>query len=467
MSLSMTRRWPDYRTVWRWHFYAGLFCIPFVIWLATTGSIYLFKPQVEAWLDRPYEGLAVTGSPATPSRQVSAALAAVPGSVLNAYELPQTPASAVRVLVGRGDQLMRVYLQPETAQVLNIVNEDERLMKTISRLHGELMWGSRGSMLVEMAASWAVVMLISGLYLWWPRGAAGVAGVVYPRLNRGGRVFWRDLHAVTGLWVSFFALFLLLSGLPWAKSWGSMLKSARQLGSTMTVKQDWTTGTESELAERRLANAAPAEEGEHAHHHQEGMAMGAVLPAGQAYDALDKLVPTVSALSLMPPVLISPPSAKAATWSARSDTPNRPQRVTLALDGDSGAVISRKSFAQQPVIDRIVGVGVAAHEGQLFGWFNQALGLFTALSLLTVSISAIVMWWRRREAGVLGAPGAMVRVPLARGIFVLLILLGILLPLLGLSMIAVLLLEKLVLSRLPATSRFLGLKGTSASGRAR
>jgi hypothetical protein len=26
----------DHRTVWRWHFYAGLFCIPFVLWLATT-----------------------------------------------------------------------------------------------------------------------------------------------------------------------------------------------------------------------------------------------------------------------------------------------------------------------------------------------------------------------------------------------------------------------------------------------
>src|SRR5947207_10551794 len=85
----------DYRTVWRWHFYAGLFCIPFVIWLATTGSIYLFKPQVEGWLDRPYENLAVTGSPAPPSRQVSAALPAVPGSVLNTYELPETPSSAV------------------------------------------------------------------------------------------------------------------------------------------------------------------------------------------------------------------------------------------------------------------------------------------------------------------------------------------------------------------------------------
>ncbi|MFZ0267652.1 PepSY domain-containing protein, partial [Caulobacter sp.] len=50
----------DYRAIWRWHFYAGLFCAPFIVILAITGSIYLFKPQVEAWLDRPYDHLALT-----------------------------------------------------------------------------------------------------------------------------------------------------------------------------------------------------------------------------------------------------------------------------------------------------------------------------------------------------------------------------------------------------------------------
>ncbi len=42
-----------YRAIWRWHFYAGIFCIPLVIWLSCTGSIYLFRPQIERWIDRP------------------------------------------------------------------------------------------------------------------------------------------------------------------------------------------------------------------------------------------------------------------------------------------------------------------------------------------------------------------------------------------------------------------------------
>lgn len=49
-----------YNTILRWQLYAGLFCIPFVLVLSITGAIYLFKPQVEAELDRIIEtGVAI------------------------------------------------------------------------------------------------------------------------------------------------------------------------------------------------------------------------------------------------------------------------------------------------------------------------------------------------------------------------------------------------------------------------
>ena len=80
-----------YRTIWRWHFYAGIFCIPLVIWLSITGSIYLFKPQIERWMDRPYNHLHLTGPRATPEQIARTAVIAVPGSTLHYYELPHLP----------------------------------------------------------------------------------------------------------------------------------------------------------------------------------------------------------------------------------------------------------------------------------------------------------------------------------------------------------------------------------------
>jgi uncharacterized iron-regulated membrane protein len=460
------RRWPDHRAVWRWHFYAGILCIPFVLWLAATGSIYLFKPQIDAWLDRPYDNLTARGAPASPAAQVAAALVAVPGAVLSAYELPRNRHSAVQVLVGRGAQLTRVYVHPVTLQILRVVDEDSRFTNQIFRLHGELMQGDRGSLLVETAASWTIVMLITGLYLWWPTGSAGVAGVIYPRLGGRGRLLWRDLHAVMGFWVAFFALFLLVSGLPWAKSWGGLLEEVRQWSSAAPVKQDWSTSHSSELAQRRLATSVPGEivvgSDDHATHHHGG-ASGTRVSAHQLdYRPLDGLVPLVRAENLQPPILIAPPSQAESSWTARSEPQNRPQRAELTLDGARGTVVSRRDFSQRPLLDRVIGVGIAAHEGQLFAPLNQALGLFTAAGLWLVCISAIIMWWRRRPSGALGAPPPTSRRPLALGLFVIVVALGVLLPLLGATLLIVWAVERTVLRRWTAARDFLGLPPATA-----
>ena len=449
--------WLNYRTVWRWHFYAGLFCIPFVLWLSVTGSIYLFKPQIERWLDRPYDHLSFSGAEATPEAQAAAALAAVPGSSLHFYELPRTQHSATRVIVGKGGEEYRVYLHPQTLQVLKIISENQRPMRIVFRLHGELMAGDWGSRIVELAASWAIIMILTGLYLWWPRKAANLAGVLYCRLHAGRRLFWRDLHAVTGVWVSALALFLLLTGLPWAAGWGGYLKAVRSLGSHTTIRQDWTTGHSSEIDERVAMNGSSMaglamEHSGHLTHVMEGP----VSP--HDYAPLDRLVPAVATLHLADPVLITPPMAPGKDWTARSDSQNRPLRAVVTLDPTSAAVRSRENFDQRPWVDRFVGIGVAAHEGQLFGFFNQLLGLATAIGLVFLSLSAVVLWWRRRRIGLLGAPIPNRRSNFSWALAGLIVAFGVLLPMLGISLAFVLLMERLVLRRLPRAQRWLGLQ---------
>ena len=95
----------------------------FVLWLAITGTIFLFKPQIERYLDKPYNHLSILQR-STANAQVQAALAAVPGSTLDSYELPHTSTSAAQILVDKGVQQFRVYVHPQTLQVLKLDNED-------------------------------------------------------------------------------------------------------------------------------------------------------------------------------------------------------------------------------------------------------------------------------------------------------------------------------------------------------
>ncbi|MGX1801745.1 PepSY domain-containing protein, partial [Brevundimonas naejangsanensis] len=48
MIVSLKNKAPDmmsgaYRAVWRWHFYAGVLVMPFLMLLTLTGGLYLFK----------------------------------------------------------------------------------------------------------------------------------------------------------------------------------------------------------------------------------------------------------------------------------------------------------------------------------------------------------------------------------------------------------------------------------------
>ncbi len=451
-AAQATRTIFNYRAIWRWHFYAGLFCVPFIVILAITGSIYLFKPQVEAWLDRSFDHLTLTGRPASAQAQVDAALAAVPGSRLRAYEVRREADNAARVIVGRKGENIRVYLHPETLQVLKIIDEEDRLMAIDKTIHGELLMGDKGSVLVELAACWAIVMVVTGLYLWWPRQAQGLGGVLYPRLGLGSKILWRDLHAVTGVWVSSLALFLLVTGLPWAKVWGDSFKEVRRVTGTAALHQDWSTSRAGEHAEHLAGDAATAMPMDH-------------LPQ-DARPSLDRMVGVVRAMDLPPPVLISPPSTKpgqgaATDWTARSDTQDRPRRVTLTLDPATAMVLRTEAFQSKHPIDKVIGYGIAAHEGQLFGVLNQVLGVLAALGLVTLSVSGLVMWWRRRPQGTLGAPPTLPEGRIATGVGVLIVVFGILLPVLGISMIAIALLEHLLLRHVPAVRDWLGLREPS------
>jgi uncharacterized iron-regulated membrane protein len=440
----MNTRW--YNAVWRWHFYAGLFCIPFVIWLSCTGSLYLWRPQIEAWLDRPYDNLATAGATASPDAQVAAALAAVSGSHLHKYQLPEAANEAVRILVGKDGTDTRVYVDPRTLAVLKAEEEEKRPFRMIFHLHGELLAGAIGSYLVEIAACWTIVMLLTGIYLWWPRGQRGLAGVLYPRLWRGGRTLWRDLHATAGFWVSLFAIGLILTGLPWAKGWGSYLSGIRQLTGTSRGAVDWSIGGKM---------PDDMQMGEHADH-TPPMPSPVIRPG-----ELDRVIASAATLNLAAPVLISPPKHEGGPWSVASDAANRPQRSDVKIEGATGRIVNRKDFSDRHWIDRVIGYGVAVHEGALFGLANQILGTLTALFLVVLSVSGVVMWWRRRPAGKLGAPMILDRPRFGVPLMIAIAALAIYMPMFGFTLAAVLVIELALLRRFNPLSRWLGLTATS------
>ena len=209
-----------YRAVWRWHFYAGLFSLPFMILLAVTGGLYLFQNELNRILYKPLMVVAAqTTSPLNASDLIARAQMAIDGAAVR-YVPATEPTDAVEIGIKGSDKVTRsVYVNPYTGDVLGAIGDKDKVMWIVRKLHSLKYFGTAPERVIEIVGGWAIILVITGFYLWWPRKQTG--GVVTIRSTPKKRVFWRDLHAVTGAFAGIFIFFLAFTGMPWSGFWGN------------------------------------------------------------------------------------------------------------------------------------------------------------------------------------------------------------------------------------------------------
>jgi uncharacterized iron-regulated membrane protein len=467
MTKSLSADLPDssaaakrlYQAVWRWHFYAGLWVIPFMLILAITGIIYLFRPQLDTLMYRDLMFVQPTAAAVSYTQQVEAVQQAYPGSVLTKVIPPVADNRSSEIQIAAADnQNLMVFVNPYTEQVLGTRDENRNLQAIARTLHGELMIGRWGDYLVELAACWSLVLLISGLYLWLPRRGFSPWGTLIPRWGQGRRIFWRDLHAVPGFYGTLLIGFLILTGLPWSGFWGDTFANVwGRFPAHM-----WEDVPQSTLMTQRLN-----QHGEQVVPwaveklplprsvllvHTHGGQMPAAAPAPVS---LDQVVATAQAHNAPAGYSISLPEGETGVYTV-SAFPNDPaEEITLHIDQYSGQVLAAVGWQDYGLVPKAVEMGIAIHMGKYFGLANQLLMLLACLILIGLSLSGVVMWWQRRPSGRLGAPpfpveGNQWKVPVAIAA-----VLGIVFPLVGLSLVVVLLLDYLVIARIPTLKRLL------------
>lgn len=458
-----------YRTVWRWHFYAGLFVIPFMLILAATGIIYLFKPQLDAAM---YPNLMVVQAGATTlpyTEQVRAAETAYPDATATQVTPNIAPDRSTEVLLTTPDnRTLMVFVNPSTGQVLGDRDEDNNLQVIARKIHGELLIGKLGDYLVELAACWGLVLLITGLYLWLPRNRFTVFGTLIPRLwSQNKRVFWRDIHAVPGFYGILLIGFLILTGLPWTGFWGDTFA---QVWGKFPV-QMWddipqSTVLTGSLNQRGQVVPWAVEQlpmpqstaSAHDNHSSHGNASSTASPNGIAPGSpvnLNSVIALAQAKAAPLGFSVTLPDGETGVYTV-SAFPNDPtQEVTMHIDQYSGNVLADVRWKDYGLVPKAVEMGTAIHMGKYFGLANQLLMLVAALMVMLLSMTGAILWWQRRpkESGGIGAPTLPPYVQSWRAPLAIVAVLGLVFPLVGLSLVTVLLLDYLVLSRVPALKR--------------
>lgn len=434
-----------YRAVWRWHFYAGLLVIPFLMLLAVTGGLYLFHTEIEnAWY-RDLKKVEAQATPAlAPAELTAAALQAHPGTLAK-YLPPASADAAAQVVIKppAGDNLS-VYVNPYDGQVLGAVDERGTLMWTIRRLHSLAYFGPIANGAIEIAGGWSILLVITGIYLWWPRGRR--QGVISIRGTPAKRVFWRDTHAVTGIVVGFFIVFLAVTGMPWSIVWGAKVNQ-------------WANGTNYgypagvrvslPMSDEHLAHQGPttwsleqARVPESAATHERHAAIG-----------LNQVVQTFDQLGMAPGYAVNVPQTATGVYTASVYPKDLARQRVVHLDQYTGEPRLDMSYADYGPAGKALEWGINVHMGHEFGAANQWVLLAACAGMLILCVAGAVMWIKRRPRGGLGTPPLPASPAAMRGIMVLMVVGGLIFPLMGASILVMVALDVWIQRRTRRASR--------------
>ena len=109
----------------------------------------------------------------------------------------------------RGDWRGTVYLHPSTGEILGRRGETEGFMGFLFALHSNLFAGEVGKAVLTMSVIAYLLMLASGIYLWWPKRWSRALSM---RWTTGTHRALFDWHRVTGVLFGFVVLIALGSG---------------------------------------------------------------------------------------------------------------------------------------------------------------------------------------------------------------------------------------------------------------
>ena len=420
-----------YRAVWRWHFYAGLLTLPFLILLAVTGGLYLFRGELDGLIHRDVKRVeARAAAPRPPSELVARALQALPGKAVK-YMPPETATNSAEVtILGTDGAKTVVYVDPYDARVLGQIADRGTAMWIVRQLHSLGYFGPVAKGIIEIVGGWAILLVLSGLYLWWPRRQGG--GIVTVRGKPRQRVFWRDLHAVTGLLAGGFILFLAVTGMPWSVLWGAKVNqwaNGHNFGYPAGVR------VAVPMSDEHLAHGGPTTWS------LEQARLPRSMSAGTGPIGLDAAVATLDRLGLTRGYAVNLPSGPRGVYTGSVYPKDLALQRVIHLDQYSGKPLLDMSYADYGPLGKALEWGINVHMGQEFGLANQLVMLAACCGTVLLCVSAVVMWWKRRPAGSLGTPP----LPADRRslviVFAILAVGGVVFPLVGASLIAMALID--------------------------
>jgi uncharacterized iron-regulated membrane protein len=371
-----------FRKILFWtHLAAGVAAGLVILIMSVTGVLLTYEKQIVSYVDRraAAPGMAAAagrGSAPLGVEELLARVRSASGAVPSSVTLRADPSEPVTVALGRES----VLVDPATGEVLAPQPAGvRRFFRTVTEWHRWL--GAAGeararARAITGAANLAfLVLVVSGLYLWFPRKWAwpNLRAVLWFRSGLSGRARDFNWHNVAGFWACVPLFFIVASGVvisyPWASNWVYTLNGVAPPASGKGKGKEFAG---------------------------QGKSAG---PPRASWANLDPLVararrhdPNWRSMSFQLPATDQAP----VTFNIDAGHGGQPQkRSTLTLDRATAAVLRAESFADQDAGRRARSWVRFVHTGEYYGlWGQTVAGLASAAGALLVW-TGIALAYRR------------------------------------------------------------------------
>ena len=373
-----------------------------------TGALLVFEKEITALCVGDITAVTPVGEPLPVSVIADKVDATLPADVdVKGVVVSSSPDEAYRVNLSKPKKAA-VYVNQYTGEV---IGKDERLpfFRTVFRLHrwlmdsnpgeGKVFWGK---IIVGASTIAFVVILLTGLVIWWPRNRKMLKNRLQITFRKGKNRFWYDLHVAGGFYAMLLLLVMALTGLTWSFEWyrngAYALFGAGEPKETTVVERKSPTRVETPVCPGSCRDCTlpvcvnSAESKSIAVDAQSGATSLVTAPQATGFDSWQKAYEEVVAMVPHFETI----TVSAGTVSVKvSKYGNMRAADKYMFDKDCGAITSVELYKDSARKGKLSGWFYSLHTGSWGGLLVRVLYFLAALLGATLPLTGYYLWIKR------------------------------------------------------------------------
>lgn len=383
-KISSTKKWSA-----KLHLWFGLSIGIIVFIVSLSGTLYVFKDEIQNSLRK--EAISIKETPTDPI-SINILKEKVTLEINEKY-----PVSAVEVPLDKTKSYKfsyyeknkkgwnyfeevkinkLVYVNQYTGEILAVYNEKYDFFNILKYIHWSLLLNTEwGPYVVGIPVVIFIIMLITGIVLWWPQNKKARKGRFW--FSWENVKTWKrrnyDLHNVLGFYASFIALLMSITGIYFTYPYVKNIFNVALSGSLELPKDKEIKSPDSLLVKSNSVFDLTAQE------------TRKLYPASSSFRiSLNGKNKKGKELKNIPVTIYG----KDGRFSERN---------IIIFDKYSGKLLANKPHQKLNNAEKYANANYDIHTGSYFGLFGKIIWFITGLICTSMPVTGFLVWWGKRK----------------------------------------------------------------------